>query len=179
MTEALRTPDARFAGLPGWPHEPRYFPRRDGLRMHYAEAGRSEAAKTWLCLHGQPTWSYLYRRMIPVFAAAGRVIAPDFLGFGRSDKPTDEATYTFDFHRDSLLELIEAWGIDAVKAVMNGSITHAREKLTERLRELPDGSWREVQYIDHDGHQSKIYQVVCALTNLYMKRHTLMRRCMA
>jgi len=65
--------------------------------------------------------------------------------------------------RRRMLELIEAWGIDAVKAVMNGSIAYAREKLSERLRELPDGEWREVQYIDHDGHQDRIYQVVCTL----------------
>lgn len=118
MIEALRTPDARFAGLPGWPREPRYFTRRDGLRMHYAEAGRSDATKTWLCLHGQPTWSYLYRRMIPVLATAGRVVAPDFLGFGRSDKPVDEATYTFDFHRDALLELIEALDLSNIVLVV-------------------------------------------------------------
>ena len=62
-----------------------------------------------LCLHGQPTWSYLYRKMIPAFIAAGlRVVAPDFFGFGRSDKPEDEATYTFEFHRDSVIGLIEA-----------------------------------------------------------------------
>ena len=66
--------------------------------------------------------------------------------------------------RRRIQELIEAWGVDAVKAVMNGSIDYAREKLSARLRELPDGTWREVQYIDHDGHQSKIYQVVCTLT---------------
>ena len=66
--------------------------------------------------------------------------------------------------RRRIQELIEAWGLDAVKAVMNGSIDYAREKLSARLRELPDGTWREVQYIDHDGHQSKIYQVVCTLT---------------
>lgn len=66
--------------------------------------------------------------------------------------------------RRRIAELIEAWGIDAVKAVMNGSIAYAREKLAARLRELPDGTWREVQYIDHDGHQSKIYQIVCTLT---------------
>jgi len=118
MTETLRTPDARFAGLPGWPHEPRYFTRADGLRMHYVEAGHSEAGKTWLCLHGQPTWSYLYRRMIPILATAGRVIAPDFLGFGRSDKPVDEATYTFDFHRDALLGLIEALDLSNIVLVV-------------------------------------------------------------
>lgn len=66
--------------------------------------------------------------------------------------------------RKAMLELIERWGIDAVRSVMNGSIVHAREKLSHRLRELPDGKWRETQYIDHDGHASKIYQVVCTLT---------------
>lgn len=66
--------------------------------------------------------------------------------------------------RRRIQELIEAWGVDAIKAVMNGSIEYAREKLSARLRELPDGTWREVQYIDHDGHQSKIYQIVCTLT---------------
>jgi N-methylhydantoinase B len=66
--------------------------------------------------------------------------------------------------RAALVELIAHFGIDAVKAVMNGVITHAREKLSQRLHELPDGRWRETQYIDHDGHQSKIYQVACTLT---------------
>jgi haloalkane dehalogenase/tRNA(adenine34) deaminase len=109
LTDALRTPDEKFAGLPGWPYAPRYFERPDGLRLHYVDEGQRAGAKVFLCLHGQPTWSYLYRRMIPIFVAAGhRVVAPDFLGFGRSDKPTDEALYTFDFHRDTLLGLIEA-----------------------------------------------------------------------
>ena len=109
MTDALRTPDRNFAGLPDWPYAPHYFKRPDGLRLHYVDEGPCAAARTWLCLHGQPTWSYLYRRMIPVFVAAGdRVVAPDFLGFGRSDKPVDEAVYTFDFHRDALLGLIAA-----------------------------------------------------------------------
>ena len=85
------------------------FERPDGLRLHYVDEGPRDGRRTLLCLHGQPTWSYLYRRMIPVFVAAGdRVVAPDFLGFGRSDKPADEAIYTFDFHRDALLGLIEA-----------------------------------------------------------------------
>jgi haloalkane dehalogenase/tRNA(adenine34) deaminase len=108
LTDALRTPDEKFDGLPDWPYAPHYFERPDGLRLHYVDEGPRDAAKTFLCLHGQPTWSYLYRRMIPLFLVAGhRVVAPDFLGFGRSDKPTDEATYTFDFHRDTLLGLIE------------------------------------------------------------------------
>ena len=109
MIAALRTPEERFAGLTGWPWAPRYLDRPDALRLHYVDEGPREAARTFLCLHGQPTWSYLYRRMIPVFTAAGhRVVAPDFLGFGRSDKPTDEAIYTFDFHRRSLPDLVEA-----------------------------------------------------------------------
>lgn len=109
MIAALRTPDERFAGLPGWPWAPHYLDRPDALRLHYLDEGPREASRTFLCLHGQPTWSYLYRRMIPVFTAAGhRVVAPDFLGFGRSDKPLDEAVYSFDFHRRSLLDLIQA-----------------------------------------------------------------------
>ena len=107
MIEALRTPDERFAGLPGWPYPPHYLDRPDGLRLHYIDEGPRGAARTFLCLHGQPTWSYLYRRMIPTLAGAGRVVAPDFLGFGRSDKPVDEAVYTFDFHRQTLLALVE------------------------------------------------------------------------
>src|SRR4051812_28300903 len=91
LVDALRTSDDRFENLHGWAHAPCYVQRGDGLRLHYVDTGPRQAAKTWLCLHGQPTWSYLYRRMMPVFANAGhRVVAPDFLGFGRSDKPIDE-----------------------------------------------------------------------------------------
>ncbi|HJQ58093.1 MAG TPA: haloalkane dehalogenase [Vineibacter sp.] len=112
MPSALRTPDERFADLPGFAYAPRYIDNLGGcvagLRLHYLDEGARGGKVTFLCLHGQPTWSYLYRRMIPVFAAAGhRVVAPDFFGFGRSDKPTDEATYTFSFHRDSLMRFIE------------------------------------------------------------------------
>lgn len=105
---ALRTLDDRFASLPGYPFTPHYFTGIDGLRMHYLDEGRSRHAPVALCLHGQPTWSYLYRKMIPGLLAAGlRVVAPDFFGFGRSDKPEDEATYTFDFHREAIMALIE------------------------------------------------------------------------
>jgi pimeloyl-ACP methyl ester carboxylesterase len=111
MTEALRTPDERFTGLPGHEFEPRYLDDLegfDGLRLHYLDEGPADATETFLCLHGQPTWSYLYRKMIPVFTAAGhRAVAPDFFGFGRSDKPVDEAVYSFDFHRRTVLALIE------------------------------------------------------------------------
>ncbi len=104
--QALRTPDERFAGLPGFPWVPHHFEWR-GLRAHALDEGQRDAP-VLLALHGEPTWSYLYRRMIPPFLAAGyRVVAPDFIGFGRSDKPEDEAFYTFDVHRAFLLDLVE------------------------------------------------------------------------
>ena len=111
MPDILRTPDERFANLPGYPFAPHYVEDLDGyrgLRVHYLDEGPRDAGKVFLCLHGQPTWSYLYRRMIPVFTAAGhRVVAPDLPGFGRSDKPADDARYTFMFHRDMLKNLVE------------------------------------------------------------------------
>jgi len=110
--DALRTPDSRFEGLPGFPFEPHYLetlPAYEGLRVHYLDEGPADAGQTFLCLHGQPTWSYLYRKMIPVFVESGaRVVAPDLLGFGRSDKPVDDEIYTFHFHRNMLLAFIEA-----------------------------------------------------------------------
>ena len=112
----LRTPDERFADLPGYPFAPHYH-EAGGLRMHYLDEGRPDAPVA-LCLHGQPTWSYLYRRMIPAFLAAGlRVVAPDFFGFGRSDKPEEEAAYTFDFHRESIVALIAALDLERMTLV--------------------------------------------------------------
>jgi tRNA(adenine34) deaminase len=109
--DAVRTPDERFAGLPGYPWAPRYvsdLPALAGLRLHYLDEGPADAPLTWLCLHGNPAWSYLYRKMIPVFLAAGdRVIAPDLPGFGRSDKPKKDSAHRFDWHRQVLLELVE------------------------------------------------------------------------
>ena len=109
--DALRTPEERFAGLPGYPWAPNYvsdLPALAGLRMHYLDEGPRNAPVTWLCLHGNPAWSYLYRRMIPVFLAEGhRVVAPDMIGFGKSDKPKKDAAHGFDFHRQVLLEFME------------------------------------------------------------------------
>ncbi len=109
--EALRTPDTCFQGLPDYPFEPHYvdsLPGYEGLRAHYLDLGPKDAKCTFLCLHGEPTWSYLYRKMIPVFLESGaRVIAPDFFGFGRSDKPMQDAAYTFHFHREFLLRFVE------------------------------------------------------------------------
>jgi len=108
--EFVRTPDERFASLPRWPYEPRHasdLAGFEGLRMHYVDEGPPDG-HVMLCLHGQPTWGFLYRKMIPVFVEAGlRVVAPDFFGFGRSDKPVDDAVYTWDFHRASLVAFIE------------------------------------------------------------------------
>jgi pimeloyl-ACP methyl ester carboxylesterase len=105
--QALRTPDARFAALPGYAWAPHYLDHQ-GLRVHYLDEGPRDAAAAVLCLHGNPTWSYLYRHMIPVFTGAGlRVVAPDLLGFGRSDKPVDDAAHSFDFHRGMLLDFVE------------------------------------------------------------------------
>jgi tRNA(adenine34) deaminase len=109
--DALRTPDQAFADLPEYPWQPRHIsdlPSLARLRMHYLDEGPLDAALTWLCLHGNPAWSYLYRKMIPVFLAAGdRVLAPDMIGFGRSDKPKKDAAHNFGWHRQVLLELVE------------------------------------------------------------------------
>ncbi len=106
---ALRTPEARFENLPGFPYAPCRIddlPGYEGLRMVYIDEGPRNGPVA-LCLHGQPMWSYLYRRMIPLLTAAGyRVVAPDLFGFGRSDKPAEPANYTFDFHRESLQALV-------------------------------------------------------------------------
>lgn len=101
---ALRTPDECFVDLPGYAFAPNWFDQSRGLRMHYLDEGAGD--RVFLCLHGQPSWSYLYRKMIPVLARAGRVVAPDLFGFGKSDKPVDDDRYSFDFHRQSLVDLI-------------------------------------------------------------------------
>jgi haloalkane dehalogenase/tRNA(adenine34) deaminase len=113
----LRTPEENFANLPNYPFRPNYHVAGNGLRMHYLDEGAPDAPVA-LCLHGQPTWSYLYRKMIPAFVNAGlRVVAPDFFGFGKSDKPAEEATYTFDFHRNSIISLIEALDLGRITLV--------------------------------------------------------------
>src|SRR5262245_41434940 len=112
----MRTPDARFSDLPGFPWSPHYLEWR-GMRAHYVDEGKGE--RTYLCLHGNPTWIYLYRRMIPPFVASGaRVVAPDLVGFGRSDKAEDEATYTFDFHRQLLLHVTQSLGLKNITLVV-------------------------------------------------------------
>ena len=118
----LRTPEERFAKLPFFPWAPSYLedlPGYEGLRLHYLDEGPKDAREVFLCLHGEPTWSYLYRKMIPVFLAAGaRVVAPDWFGFGRSDKPADDAVYTFSFHRNSALRFVERLDLRGVTLVV-------------------------------------------------------------
>jgi pimeloyl-ACP methyl ester carboxylesterase len=119
--EALTTPAARFEHLPGWPWPMRVWrgAATAGLAMAYVDVGPASAERVFLCLHGNPTWSYLYRHMIPVFEASGaRVVAPDLLGFGRSDKPLEESAHSFEFHRRSLQALIEALDLRRVTLVV-------------------------------------------------------------
>ncbi|MFI5025775.1 MAG: haloalkane dehalogenase [Solirubrobacterales bacterium] len=95
--DVFRTPDERFEGLPGYDFEPHYF-EIDGLRLHYVDEGEGRPV---VCFHGEPTWAYLYRKMLgPLVEAGNRVICPDMAGFGRSDKPTDRDWYTYDRHSE-------------------------------------------------------------------------------
>ncbi|MBW3595543.1 MAG: alpha/beta fold hydrolase, partial [Actinobacteria bacterium] len=118
MTETFRTPDERFQNLAGFSFEPHYVELSGdlaGLRMHYLDEGEGE---TILLLHGEPTWAYLYRKMIPSLSAVGRVVVPDLIGFGRSDKPIDRDWYTYDRHCDSLVQLIEALDLRDITVVV-------------------------------------------------------------
>jgi tRNA(adenine34) deaminase len=109
--DAVRTSGDRFAGLPAYPWAAHYLgdlPALGGLRMHYLDEGPPDAPLTWLCLHGNPAWSYIYRKMIPAFLEAGhRVVAPDMVGFGKSDKPKRDSAHSFSWHRQVLLEFVE------------------------------------------------------------------------
>jgi tRNA(adenine34) deaminase len=108
--DALRTPDSCFLDLPAYPWQPCYvndMASLAGLRMHYLDEGSKEAPRTFLCLHGTATWSYSFRNMIPDFLKGGcRVVAPDLIGFGKSDKPKRETSHLVSFHRQTLLELV-------------------------------------------------------------------------
>jgi haloalkane dehalogenase len=126
----LRTPDARFADLPGFDFEPHYAEIADGeggtLRVHYLREG-DPAGPVVLLMHGEPSWSYLYRKMIPVLTGAGlQVVAPDLVGFGRSDKPTERGDYTYARHvewmRDLLFEVLDLRGVTLVGQDWGGLI---------------------------------------------------------
>jgi haloalkane dehalogenase len=115
--DVFRTPDERFENLPGYAFEPHYA-ELDGLRLHYVDEGDGRPV---VCFHGEPSWAYLYRKMVPPFVAAGhRVICPDYAGFGRSDKPTDRGWYSYDRHVDLVTRLLEELDVrDAVVVVQD------------------------------------------------------------
>jgi len=113
--DVFRTPDERFDDLPGYPYEPRYV-TVDGLRLHHLDEGTGE---TVLCFHGEPSWSYLYRHMLDRLVANGhRVVCPDLVGFGRSDKPTDRGWYSYDRHVETVSRHLEQLELDDVTVVV-------------------------------------------------------------
>ncbi len=114
--EILRTPEERFSDLPGYSFEPHYV-EVDRLRIHYVNEGPRDAEPV-LMMHGEPSWSYLYRKMIPVITAAGyRAIAPDLVGFGRSDKPARREDYTYQRHVDWMRGFLEALDLKGITLV--------------------------------------------------------------
>ena len=110
----IRTPDERFQNLPSFPFQPHYI-EVNGLRIHYIDEGQGEII---LCLHGEPSWSYLYRKMIPILARKHRVLAMDFVGFGRSDKYTEQDEYSFKMHRDTVAGFINTLGLEQITLVV-------------------------------------------------------------
>ncbi|MHA2245659.1 MAG: haloalkane dehalogenase [Candidatus Hodarchaeales archaeon] len=111
----IRTPEERFDNLSDFPFTPKYI-EVNGMRVHYIDEGQGEII---LCLHGEPTWSYLYRKMIPIFTKAGyRVIAPDFIGFGRSDKFTTLEEYTFQMFKNMLIGFIKILDLNQINVVV-------------------------------------------------------------
>jgi tRNA(adenine34) deaminase len=120
--DALRTSEMRFENLPGYGFAPHYvsdLPSLQGLRMHYLDEGQRDASTSYVCFHGNPTWSYLYRKMIPILAASGaRVVAPDMIGFGKSDKPKKDSFHSFTWHRQCLIEFIERLDLKNIVAVV-------------------------------------------------------------
>jgi haloalkane dehalogenase len=113
--DIFRTPDERFEGLPGYDFEPHYA-EVDGLRLHYLDEGTGDPI---VCFHGEPTWSYLYRKMLPPLVAGGnRVICPDYAGFGRSDKPTERGWYTYDHHVDLVTRLLDGLEVHSATVVV-------------------------------------------------------------
>ena len=113
--EIFRTPDERFDALPGYDFEPHYT-ELDGLRMHYVDEGSGDPI---VCFHGEPTWAYLYRKMLPPLVAGGnRVICPDYAGFGRSDKPTERGWYTYDRHVELVTRVLEELDVRSATVVV-------------------------------------------------------------
>jgi haloalkane dehalogenase len=112
--DVYRTPDERFEGLTGYPFAPHYV-EQDGLRVHYVDEGSGEPV---LLMHGEPTWSFLYRKMVPILARSARAIAPDYVGFGRSDKPVGRYWYSYDAHYAVIERLVAELGLAGVTVVV-------------------------------------------------------------
>jgi len=112
--EAYRTPDERFEGLPDFPFAPNYV-EQEGLRLHYLDEGEGDPV---LLLHGEPTWSFLYRKLIPPLTGVARCVAPDYFGFGRSDKPTDRGWYSYDRHTESLAQFAQELDLKNITVVV-------------------------------------------------------------
>lgn len=112
--KTVRTPDERFENLPGFPYKPHYA-EIESMRMHYLDEGSGEVI---LCLHGEPSWSYLYRKFIPALSPKFRVIAPDLFGFGKSDKPTDVKDYSYEFHARTLKTLLDHLELQDITVVV-------------------------------------------------------------
>jgi haloalkane dehalogenase len=159
--QTLRTPDHRFVDLPGYPWEPTYAQTSDGLRMAVLDEGPRDAPVV-LLLHGEPSWSYLYRKMVPVLVDAGmRVVAPDLIGFGRSDKPTQVQDYTYARHvewlRSALFDALDLkdvtlvcqdWGgllglrLVAEQGDRFARVCAANTGLPDGRHRLPDAWWQ-------------------------------------
>lgn len=137
--DALRTRDSAFFALPDYPWPAHYvsdWPSLQGLRLHYIDEGARDAPLTWLCLHGASDWSYLYRHMVPVFLAAGhRVVAPDLIGFGKSDKPKKPGFHTLDAHRRILQDLLEQADLQRCVLVLQRSAGALAAPLAAAARE--------------------------------------------
>jgi haloalkane dehalogenase len=130
--QVLRTPDERFAGLPDFPFAPRYAEVDDAdgtrLRIAYLDEGPADAAPV-LLMHGEPSWSYLYRKIVPPLAAAGhRVVAPDLIGFGRSDKPAKRDDYTYERHVAWMSQWLLGLGLSEVTLFCQDSRTRASRR---------------------------------------------------
>jgi haloalkane dehalogenase len=162
MTDVFRTPEERFADLPGFPYEPHYA-EVDGLRLHHLDEG---SGPTVLCFHGEPTWSYLYRNMLDALVPAGqRVVCPDLVGFGRSDKPTDERWYTYDRHVETVAAHLDGLDLDDLTVVVQDwggpiglrwAVEHADQ--VERLvilntglyaGRVSEGFWRWLAFVEN------------------------------
>jgi haloalkane dehalogenase len=174
---AYRTPDEHFSTLPGFPYAPHYL-EQGGLRMHYLDEGEGDPV---LLLHGEPTWSYLYRKVIAGLEGAARAVAPDYFGFGRSDKPVDREWYTYDAHYASIERFVEELDLARLTVVVHDwggpiglRLATSRPERVERLVILntglyagrpPSGEWLRfrdfVRRVGTDLRPGQLIRITC------------------